>query len=77
MTFVLSDGRDLYAHRDYTQAGGYYTLFYTALDDAFVIAQQPFFESRWSEVGNSQLIHMSSSSGIEVVDALPDASLRE
>ena len=59
ITFLLSDGSELFAYRDYTKNEDYYTMYFTTLRDRFVVSQEKRFESDWHEVPNRRLLHIS------------------
>ena len=59
ITFLLSDGSELFAYRDYTKNEDYYTMYFTTLRDRFVVSQEKLFESDWHEVPNRRLLHIS------------------
>lgn len=61
ITFLLSDGIDLYAYRDFADYSYYYTMYFTVLDDLIMVSQEEFFDSDWQEVENNQLLHASDS----------------
>jgi predicted glutamine amidotransferase len=61
ITFLLSDGKDLYAYRDFADYSYYYTMYFTVLDDLIMVSQEEFFDSDWQEVENNQLLHASDS----------------
>lgn len=59
LTFLLSDGREFYAYRDAPKDLWYYTLFYTTVDDAIILCQEKYFESKWKELGNGELLSIA------------------
>jgi predicted glutamine amidotransferase len=61
ITFLLSDGVDLYAYRDFAKYGYYYTMYFTVLSDRIMVSQEKFFDSDWRELDNNQLLHVSDS----------------
>lgn len=64
ITFLLSDGTELYAYRDYREYrdyGKYYTMYHATVDGVTVVSQERFFEADWHEVGNRQLLRVSAS----------------
>lgn len=67
ITFLLSNGIDLYAYRDFTDYSYYYTMFFTVLNDRVMVSQERFFDSDWIELNNFQLLHVSES-GTDIQD---------
>lgn len=64
ITFLLSNGKTMYAYRDYTCDEDYYTLFYTKTKDALIICQEKLFESNWKEIEKSHLLEIQDGSAI-------------
>src|SRR5487761_796697 len=60
MTFILSNGREVYAYRDCTKNPKYYGMYFTSTRDSFVICQEKFFDSDWQELGNGKLMTVDS-----------------
>ena len=58
ITFLLSNGKTMYAYRDYTGHEDYYTLFYTKTNDATIVCQEKLFDSRWTGLENRQLLEI-------------------
>ncbi len=56
LTFLLSNGKKLFAYRDYSDSDNYYTMYYTLLENAFVICQEKITNSDWQEIGNRELV---------------------
>lgn len=67
LTFLLSNGQDLFAFRDFSGHGEYYTMFFTRTKDSIVICQERFFDSKWSELENGQLLKVRNNS-VQVSD---------
>ena len=61
MTFMLSDGSELYAYRDYSKEDAYYTMFYTRTKEGLIFCQEKIFESDWQEVQNGELVVVNTS----------------
>jgi len=60
LTFLLSDGKSLYAYRDCSSNEDYYTLYYTQVDGAIIVCQERILDSRWEVVGNGQLLKVDA-----------------
>ncbi len=60
ITFILSNGKDLYVYRECTKNAKYYGMFFTKTRDSFVICQEKFFASDWNELGNGELLKIDS-----------------
>jgi predicted glutamine amidotransferase len=60
MTFILSNGKELYAYRDCTKNYDYYGMYYAKLANAIVICQEKFFDADWNALGNGELLHIDS-----------------
>ncbi len=57
LTFLLSNNKTLYAYRDYTQDGDYYTIKYaTTKDSTLILAQEEIWNLNWNTVPNESLI---------------------
>ncbi|MFQ6135105.1 MAG: class II glutamine amidotransferase [Nitrososphaerales archaeon] len=57
MTFLLSDGRSLYAYRDYTQDGEYYSLKHASAEDSTLIfSQEEIWSLNWTTIPNRSLV---------------------
>ncbi len=70
LTFLLSNGLDLFAYRDCSGHKEYYTMYFTETSDAIVICQERFFRSNWQEVQNGQLLKVSDDTA-EISDFAP------
>jgi predicted glutamine amidotransferase len=58
LTLILSDGKELFAYRDYSGSEDYYTMYYARMEDKFVVSQEKFFDARWNELGNGELLEV-------------------
>lgn len=65
ITFILSDGRELFAYRDCTKNQPYYDVQYTRLNSSIIVSQEPFFESRWIGIRNAELLHLREDGALE------------
>lgn len=61
ITFLLSNGVELFAYREFRRAGDYYQLFHTVVNNRLVVSQERFFDSNWNELDNKQLLHVANS----------------
>jgi predicted glutamine amidotransferase len=59
LTFLLSNGVELFAYRDCADNEKYYTMFFTETPESIVIAQEKFFDSDWKVLENGQLLHVA------------------
>jgi predicted glutamine amidotransferase len=66
ITFVLSNGKDVYAYRDCTKFKQYYGMYFTTLKDSIVLCQEKFFDSDWQELENGEMIHVDSHGTYEI-----------
>lgn len=61
LTSIFSDGKDLYAYRDYQSHPEYYSLFYAHNGSSVVASSEPLPEvARWHEIDNHQMIRIHS-----------------
>jgi predicted glutamine amidotransferase len=58
ITFILSNGKEFYAYRDYTKYPKYYGMYFTSIKGSIVLCQEKFFDSNWQELANGELIHI-------------------
>jgi hypothetical protein len=72
LTFLLSNGRELYGYRDCTVNAGYYTLYYTRTPSAFVISQEKFFDGSWDPIENGYLLVVSRDLSPEIRPLIPE-----
>lgn len=59
LTFLLSDGLNLYGYREFAAHGEYYTLSYCRTGEAVILSQEPIVKGAWRPLGNRQLITVS------------------
>lgn len=57
LTCILSDGKSIYAVRDFADRKNedYYTMYYSALEDGIVFCQEKIIESNWVSIPNRTL----------------------
>lgn len=67
VTFILSNGKVVYAYRDCSKNDNYYGLYYTTEDDKLVICQEKIFSSNWREIPNGDLFRVSADRSYEVI----------
>jgi len=72
ITFLLSNGTELYAYRDATANIEYYSLFFARTRGSFIITQERFFEEPWTELENGSLLILDSDLSTEVQPVLPE-----
>ena len=70
MTFLLSNGRQLFAYRDYRRHEDYYTMYYTKSKYSTVVAQEKFFESNWRELPNGGMLVVERDQNPKIIDLL-------
>jgi len=61
ITFLLSNGSDLFTYREARQSKNYFRIYSTTIDNRLVISQEEFFESDWDELENKQMLHVRKS----------------
>ena len=61
ITFLLSNGSDLFAYREARKWKNYFRIYFTTIEDRLVISQEKFFESDWNELENKQMLHVRNS----------------
>ena len=61
ITFLLSNGSDLFAYREARKSKNYYRIYFTTINNRLVISQEKFFESDWDELENKQMLHVRNS----------------
>jgi predicted glutamine amidotransferase len=76
ITFLLSNGKDLYAYRDCARNEGYYTLYYAELAGAYVVAQEKFFEADWKELENGKLLIIENRKPPSVISVSEPVTIR-
>ena len=68
LTFLASDGRNMYAYRDSSKNPEYYATYYTRIPGAVIIAQEKFFDAEWVEVRNHALLSVNAQLQPEVIE---------
>jgi predicted glutamine amidotransferase len=66
ITFILSNGKEVYGYRDCTKNEKYYGMYFTRTKNSIVLCQEKFFDSNWKEIGNGELIHVDSEGKIAI-----------
>ena len=66
LNLMLSDGRDLFVIRNFKTYPEYYTLYYYALDDGFIICSEPveldcLIPDQWTSIANGSLLKFHGS----------------
>jgi predicted glutamine amidotransferase len=61
ITFLLSNGSDLFAYREARRWKNYSRIYFTTINNRLVISQEKFFESDWDELENKQMLHVRNS----------------
>lgn len=60
LTSIFTDGRVLYAYREYTKSPDYYTLYSTQLDNSKIISSEPVSEKlKWKILRKGELFSMN------------------
>jgi predicted glutamine amidotransferase len=68
LTFLISNGRTLYAYRDSSRNAEYYAIYYTRMTHSMVVAQEKFFDADWRELPNHSLLSIDSDLHSEVLE---------
>ena len=69
LTFLMDDGRGLYAYRYYTRSPDYYTLYYAKTRGSVVFCSEPFYRGlEWHLIGNKELYCAKYKENSVVVD---------
>ena len=58
LTFVLSNGHELFAYRDYSNFEDYYTMYFAKTASGLVVSQERFFDASWHELANHELLEV-------------------
>lgn len=67
LTYILSDGKQVFAYRDCTEDEEYYTLFYGRINGLHVVASEEIDKRcTWTPLGIGEMIHISKG-GVERV----------
>ena len=72
LTFLISDGRSMYAYRDSSRNPAYYAVYYARKPHSVVVAQEKFFDAEWHELPNHSLLSIDSQLHTEVHEVLPE-----
>jgi len=72
ITFLLSNGREVYAYRDCTANIDYYTLYYTKTRGGVIISQEKFFEALWEPLDNGSMLVVNRDLSFETFPMLPE-----
>lgn len=56
LTFLMSDGLNIYGYREFALHEEYYTLSYCRIGEAVLLSQEPFVEGSWRPLANRQLV---------------------
>ncbi len=56
LTFLMSDGLNIYGYREFAMHEEYYTLSYCRVGEAVLLSQEPFVEGPWRALANRQLV---------------------
>ena len=69
LTCLLSDGKSIYAVRDFAEDStcNYYTLYYSVLQEGIVFCQEKLIESPWVEIPNKTLVAFHPGEKIRMV----------
>lgn len=55
LNFLLTDGKKIWAYREYTEKEDYYTLYYLKTDEVILFCSEPIIEGEWVLLGNKEL----------------------
>lgn len=72
ITFLLSNGREVYAYRDCTTNLDYYTLYYARTQGAVVISQEKFFDAPWRTLDNGSMLVVNQDLSLQSFSMLPE-----
>ena len=72
ITFLLSNGKEVYAYRDATANIEYYTVYYASTPQGFVISQEKIFEAPWKPIENGSLLKLQQDLTCEIMPILPE-----
>ncbi len=72
ITFLLSNGRELYAYRDAAEKMEYYTVYYASTPEGFKVSQEKFFEAPWKALENGSLLKVREDRTFQIVPILPE-----
>jgi predicted glutamine amidotransferase len=70
LTFLLSNGNEFYAYRDYRSAPDYYGMYHAHLGNSTVFAQEKFFKADWNEMKNGELTIVNKRREIDSIQML-------
>ncbi|MFI5420789.1 MAG: class II glutamine amidotransferase, partial [Nitrososphaerales archaeon] len=72
LTFLASDGGQLYAYRDASRNAEYYAIYYATLRHSVVITQEKYFEADWKELPNKGFLSVDRELKTDVVQLSPE-----
>jgi predicted glutamine amidotransferase len=55
LNFLMTNGKKIWAYREYTEKEDYYTLYYLKTDDFVLFCSEPIIEGDWVLLGNKEL----------------------
>lgn len=55
LNFLLTDGKKIWAYREYTEKESYYTLYYLKTDDFILFCSEPIIDGDWVLLDNKEL----------------------
>ena len=69
LTSLLSDGRSIYAVRDFANDSdrNYYTLYYSLLSEGIVFSQEKIIDSSWEEIPNKTLVTFHPGERVKII----------
>lgn len=67
LTFLFSDGKAVYAYREYNTDSDYYTLFYSKEKEYVLFSQEKRWKTSWEEILNRNLVVVDEDLRIKTV----------
>jgi predicted glutamine amidotransferase len=68
LTFLLSNGKETYAFRDFAKHERYYTMFYAETEEALIICQEKILGLDWHSIENGELFKADASGNYTLIE---------
>ncbi len=59
LTFIMQEGNSMYAYRQFSRNGEYYTLYFAQDGNSAIFSSEPLLGLRWQLIGNRELVRAS------------------
>jgi len=72
ITFLLSNGKELYAYRDAAENIEYYTVYYANTSEGFAVSQETYFDAPWKLLENGSLLKLHEDRTVQITPILSE-----